>query len=85
MRRTPATRAEEAKTMAAVLAPSTMLRTLSSREQETREEAGLRPKAEVRDTGRALWDLSSLEEEAREAETLHPTEATEAAIAEDFV
>ena len=67
--------------MAAALAPSTTLRTVSSKVQETREAAGLRPKAEGRDKVRRAGALSRLAEEAREAEALQATEATEAAIA----
>ena len=67
--------------MAAALAPSTTLLTFSSKLQETRETAGLRPKALLTDTGRTVWVFSNLEVDAKEADTLHPTEATEAAMA----
>jgi len=73
-------RAEEAKTMAAALAPSTMLLTFSSKLHDTRDAAGLTPKALLTEVGRTLF--SSLElQGASDAETLHPTDATEAAIA----
>ena len=66
--------------MAAALAPSTTLLTFSSKLHEKRAAAGLRPKAVLTDAERTVWALSSLEVEAKD-DTLHPTEATEAAMA----
>lgn len=69
--------------MAAALAPSTALLTFSSTEQDTLDTTGLTPKTLLTDAGRTVF--SNLELEAKEAETLHPTEATvEAAIAPSF-
>lgn len=66
------------------MAPSTMLLTFSSKLHDTRAATGFNPKALLTEAGRAV--LSSLEEEAaNEAETLHPTEATEAAIATELL
>lgn len=81
MHLTPATRADEAKTRAAALAPSTTLLTVSSTLQETREAAGFRPKALLTGACFKTCTLSSLDGGAEDADTLQPTEAIEEAIA----
>lgn len=74
-------RADEARTRAAALAPSTTLLTFSSKLQDTRAAAGVKPNALLREADLMVCTFSSLEFEAKATDVLHEAEATEAAMA----